>query len=194
MSTSIDKLIESAQALLWDRGYVGMSPRAILDGAGVGQGSMYHHFRSKAALALAAEERTASEVMAEASEHLSSASGHPFERLAAFLRLERDILKGCRIGRLAADPEVVADDALRQPLEQTFAWMTDCIANLLSEAQALEGLSAALNVEEVAATVMAVRQGAYVLARAANSTRPYEQAIEGLVALLQSNSHRLKYE
>jgi AcrR family transcriptional regulator len=47
MSTSIDKLIETTQELLWERGYVGMSPRAIQDRAGVGQGSMYHHFRSR---------------------------------------------------------------------------------------------------------------------------------------------------
>lgn len=187
MSTSIEKLIETTQALLWDRGYVGMSPRAIQDQAGVGQGSMYHHFRSKAALAQAAEERTAAALIAEVNELLSSPQEDPMERILAFLRLERDILKGCRIGRLTADPEVVADEALRKPLEDTFAWMTSRISGLLREAQALGKLSVALDAEALAATVMAVRQGGYVLARAAHSTRPYEQAIEGLIALLNGS-------
>lgn len=188
MSTSIDKLIETTQALLWERGYVGMSPRAIQDKAGVGQGSMYHHFRSKAALALAAEERTAAALVAEADVLLSSPPEDPLERLIAFLRLERDVLKGCRIGRLAADPEIVADETLRKPLEETFAWLTNRIAGLLREAQAAGKLPAALDVEAVASTIMAVRQGGYVLARAANATLPYEQAVDGLIALIEGHA------
>ncbi len=188
MSTSIDKLIETAQALLWERGYIGMSPRAIQDRAGVGQGSMYHHFRSKAALAVAAEERTASELKAEMDTLLSRPPADPMTRLVKFLRLERDILKGCRIGRLVADPEVVADEALRKPLDETFAWMTDRVAGLIHEAQASGQLSKALDAQEIATTILAVRQGGYVLARAAQSIRPYEQGIEGLVALLATKS------
>ncbi len=184
MNSSVNKLIETAQELLWERGYIGMSPRAIQDRAGVGQGSMYHHFRSKAALAVAAEEQTAVQLMAEMDTLLSSPPVDSMERLLAFLRMERDILKGCRIGRLTADPEVVADDALRKPLEKTFAWMTNRIATLLREAQIENTLSATFDVDVVATTIMSVRQGGYVLARAANSTHPYEQAIEGLIALL----------
>lgn len=188
MSTSIDKLIATTQALLWERGYVGMSPRAIQDMAGVGQGSMYHHFRSKAALALAAEERTAAELIAEVDQLLSSPPDDPLERLIAYLRLERDILKGCRIGRLAADPDVVADEALRSPLDETFAWMTNRVAGLLQEAQAKGRLPASFDVGTVASTIVAVRQGGYVLARAANVTRPYEQAVEGLIVLIQGHA------
>src|SRR5688572_27007362 len=44
MSTS-ERLIESTRELLWERGYVGTSPKAILERAGAGQGSMYHHFK-----------------------------------------------------------------------------------------------------------------------------------------------------
>lgn len=59
-----ERLIESAQALLWERGYVGTSPRAIQERAGAGQGSMYHHFRGKPDLALAAMRRSAEEACA----------------------------------------------------------------------------------------------------------------------------------
>jgi AcrR family transcriptional regulator len=186
MSTSIDKLITTTQALLWERGYGGTSPRAIQDGAGVGQGSMYHHFRTKAALAQAAEERSAAELIAEVSQILDG-PGDPLARVLAYLRLERDILKGCRIGRLAADPEVVADAALRQPLEDTFGWITGRLTALLQEAQADGQLPPGLDAQALAATVLAVRQGGYVLARAANLTAPYEQAVEGLASLLSSN-------
>ncbi|KGM41385.1 TetR family transcriptional regulator [Aquabacterium sp. NJ1] len=184
MSTTIDKLIETTQALLWERGYVGTSPRAIQDRAGVGQGSMYHHFRTKAALAQAAEERSASELIEDVRRVLEG-PGDPLDLVIGYLRLERDVLKGCRIGRLTADPEVVADPALRKPLEEAFRWVTERLAVLLKEAQRLGRLPAGLDSQALAATVLAVRQGGYVLARAADSTAPYEQAIEGVVSLLQ---------
>ncbi|MFT4191107.1 MAG: TetR/AcrR family transcriptional regulator [Comamonas sp.] len=183
MNTSIDKLIETTQALLWERGYGGTSPRAIQDRAGVGQGSMYHHFRTKAALAQAAEERSAKELIEEVGQLLDG-PGAPLDRVLAYLRLERDVLKGCRIGRLTADPEVLADDALRKPLEDTFAWITGRLAALLNDAQAGGHLPDGCDSQELAATVLAVRQGGYVLARAANSAIPYERAVEGLITLL----------
>ncbi|SOE25581.1 transcriptional regulator, TetR family [Streptomyces sp. OK228] len=40
MSTP-ERLIESTRELLWERGYVGTSPKAIQEHAGAGQGSMY---------------------------------------------------------------------------------------------------------------------------------------------------------
>lgn len=185
MNKSTEKLIETTQALLWERGYIGTSPRAIQDGAGVGQGSMYHHFRTKAALALAAEERSASELLDEV-RRLLDGPGDPLDRVLTYLRLERDILKGCRIGRLTADPDIVADADLRRPLETTFAWITERLSALLLEAQKLGRLPAGFNPQQLAATVLAVRQGGYVLARAANCTAPYEQAVEGLASLFST--------
>jgi TetR/AcrR family transcriptional repressor of nem operon len=176
-------LIETTQALLWERGYTGTSPRAIQDRAGIGQGSMYHHFRTKAALAQAAEEKTAAEMIEEVRQLLEG-PGAPLDRVLTYLRYERDVLKGCRMGSLAADPEVVADDALRKPLEDVFAWLGAHIAMLLQEAQADGSLAAGLDAHSLATMVLAVRQGGYVLARAANSTTPYTQAVEGLIALL----------
>lgn len=184
MTEALDKLVVTTQKLLWERGYVGTSPRAIQDAAGVGQGSMYHHFRSKAALALAAEERSATELMAEVGGILDG-PGEPLDRVLAYLRLEREVLRGCRIGRLAADPDVVADPALRKPLEDTFTWITGRLAALLDQAQKAGHLPAGCDAKALAATVLAVRQGGYVLARAACSTAPYEQAVDGLASLLR---------
>jgi hypothetical protein len=101
-----------------------------------------------------------------------------------YLRYERDVLKGCRIGGLTADPDVVADDALRKPLEDVFARLGQHIATLLQEAQADGSLRTGLDPATLATTVLAVRQGGYVMARAANSTEPYTRAVDGLIALI----------
>jgi len=178
-----ERLVGSAQELLWERGYVGTSPKAIQGRSGVGQGSMYHHFAGKSELALAAVRRNAEEVRAEAEEQLSSPRT-AVDRIAGYLRRERDVLRGCRVGRLAHDPDIVAIPTLREPLEETFAWLQGRLEQVLAEGQAQGELRADLDVQATAATIAAVVQGGYVLARAANAVEPFDRAIEGVLGLL----------
>lgn len=186
MSTS-ERLIESTQELLWERGYVGTSPKAIQQRAGAGQGSMYHHFSGKPELALAAIRRSAEQRTALAEEQFSL-PGTAAERVAAYLRRERDVLKGCPIGRLTQDPEIVADPELRRPVAETFEFLRGRLADVLEEGQAKGELDPALDPAATAATIVAVLQGGYVLARAADSAEPFEQAAEGAIALLAARA------
>ncbi|GAA5192799.1 TetR/AcrR family transcriptional regulator [Rugosimonospora acidiphila] len=186
MSTS-ERLIESTRELLWERGYVATSPKAIQQRAGAGQGSMYHHFTGKPELALAAISRTAQEMRAAGEEQLS-APGTAIERITRYLRRERDVLKGCPIGRLTQDPEIMADPTLRAPVEETFAWVRGRLAEVLAEGRARGELAATLDVATTAAAVVAVLQGGYVLARAAGSTAPFDQAITGVLGLLAGHA------
>jgi AcrR family transcriptional regulator len=178
-----ERLIESTRELLWERGYVGTSPKVILARARVGQGSMYHHFRGKAHLALAAIDRTAQEQRAKAEEQFA-APGTAVERITAYLRRERDVLKGCPIGRLTQDPDVMADPDLRRPVDETFDWLRERIAAVISEGRARGELDAALDPAETASTIVAVLQGGYVLARAADDTAQFDRAVSGVLALL----------
>ncbi|MFH8785848.1 TetR/AcrR family transcriptional regulator [Streptomyces roseoverticillatus] len=186
MSTS-ERLIESTRELLWERGYVGTSPKAIQQRAGAGQGSMYHHFSGKPDLALAAIRRTAEEMRGKAEEQFGG-PGTAVERITAYLRRERDVLKGCPVGRLTQDPDVMADPALRAPVDETFVWLRGRLGEVLAEGVARGELSAALDPAATAATVVAVLQGGYVLARAAGSTAPFEQAVDGVLGLLAAQS------
>jgi AcrR family transcriptional regulator len=177
-----DRLIESTRELLWERGYVGTSPKAIQQRAGAGQGSMYHHFTGKPDLALAAVRRSAEELGAAASAQLSG-PGTALERIAAYLRREREVLRGCPIGRLAADPDIVDSAVLRQPLADTFSSLRGELADVVRAGQAA-GEFATLDPVATAATVLAVLQGGYVLARAAGSVEPFDLAITGILDLL----------
>jgi TetR/AcrR family transcriptional regulator, transcriptional repressor for nem operon len=182
MSTS-ERLIETTRELLWERGYVGTSPKAIQQRAGVGQGSMYHHFEGKAALASAAIERTAGELTGSAESFLAG-PGTAVQRVAAYLRRERDVLKGCPIGRLTQDPEIMADPALSRPVRETLAWLRERLAEVLAEGVRRGELARGLHVSATAATIVATLQGGYVLARAAQSTEPFDEAVSGVLALL----------
>jgi TetR/AcrR family transcriptional repressor of nem operon len=175
-----ERLVTSAQELLWERGYTATSPRAIQDRAGAGQGSMYHHFGGKADLARAALERTA-EVERARAEELLGGPGSALERLVAYLRRERDVLRGCPVGRHAADPDVIADAGLRAPLDETFTWVRARLASLAGDA-----FGDRVDAATLAATIVATVQGGYVLARSAGDPQPFADATEGLARLLES--------
>jgi AcrR family transcriptional regulator len=182
MSTS-DRLIESTRELLWERGYVGTSPKAILERSGAGQGSMYHHFKGKPDLALAAIRRTAEEMRATAAGVLDG-PGTPYERIEAYLLRERDVLRGCPIGRLTMDPDVIASDELRAPVDETLDWLRERLARIVEEGKERGQFADGLDGEAIAATIVATVQGGYVLARASGSPAAFDVGVRGLLSLL----------
>ncbi|MFB6847041.1 TetR/AcrR family transcriptional regulator [Streptomyces sp. NPDC056373] len=186
MSTP-ERLIESTRELLWERGYVGTSPKAILERADAGQGSMYHHFKGKPDLALAAIRRTAEQMRATAAGVLDG-PGTPYERIEAYLRRERDVLRGCPVGRLTMDPDVIASAELRAPVDETLDWLRGRIAGLVEEGKTQGQFAAGLDAGEIAAAVVATVQGGYVLARASGSPAAFDAGVRGLLSLLAPRS------
>ncbi|MGW4126075.1 TetR/AcrR family transcriptional regulator [Nocardia sp. NPDC004711] len=185
MESAAERLIVSTRELLWERGYVGTSPRLILERAGVGQGSMYHHFRGKPDLARVAIARTTTAQRGEV-EKLFAAEGAAIDRIAAYLERDRDVLKGCPVGRLTQDPEVVAESRLREPIAETFDWLCDLLAQVLIEGIAAGELNPDLDPQDTAATLVATMQGGYVLARAAQDPQRFDQAVQGVLNLLRA--------
>ncbi|MGY1577978.1 TetR/AcrR family transcriptional regulator [Streptomyces sp. MN13] len=181
--TTSERLIQSTRELLWERGYVGTSPKAILERAGAGQGSMYHHFKGKPDLALAAIRRTAEEMRATA-EGVLGGPGTPYQRIVGYLRRERDVLRGCPIGRLTMDPDVIASDELRAPVDETLDWLRERLAGIVEEGQRRGEFAPGLDGEEIAAAIVATVQGGYVLARASGLPSAFDAGVRGLLSLL----------
>lgn len=144
---------------------------------------MYHHFRGKPDLALAAISRSAADLRARAEADFGG-PGSAAERVTRYLRRERDALKGCPVGRLTQDPDVMADPELRGPVAETFAWLTSRLGGLLAEGRADGEFDARLDPAVTAAALVAVLQGGYVLAQAAGTAEIYAQAVDGAVGLL----------
>lgn len=181
--TTRDRLVQSAQDLLWERGYTAMSPKAVQDRSDAGQGSMYHHFTGKAQLAATAIERS-SEAFQQGAEKWLSKPGSPLERIRGYMLRSREALKGCQIGKLTQDYEIASTAELRQPIERTFVWLQHRLSGLLAEAQRAGELPTTLHADEIAASLISVIQGGYVLASAHNSPIPFHQAIRGALSLL----------
>jgi AcrR family transcriptional regulator len=183
--TSRDRLLDATRDLLWERGYAATSPRAILSEAGVGQGSMYHHFSGKEDLAAEALSVTARQLVAAAAEVLS-ADGTAVERLVGYLRRQRDVLRGCPVGRMAGDADVVGSPALHAIVRDTFDQVRTMMTDVIAAGVDTGELDPDTGPAALADTVLAVVQGGCVLARAAGDAAPFDRAVEGAVALLEA--------
>jgi TetR/AcrR family transcriptional regulator, transcriptional repressor for nem operon len=184
-----ERLVEAAAEQLWANGYAATSPADIQRAASAGQGSMYHHFSGKAELARAAIERLAGELEHELEAALSC-DRPGLERVLAYLERERDPLRGCRVGRLTGDPDVISQELLRAPVAASFKRLGRQLASALADAQQAGELDPLLDPASLAATVAAVVQGGYVLARAEQDPAAFERAIDGARQLLTNAKPR----
>ena len=180
-----NQILDAAKNLMWDIGYEAMSPRKVMDQSGAGQGSLYHHFRGKEALASAALDAIADELIA-AIDQIFDKNHSPKDQLRAYLLMERDGLKGCRIGRLGNERQVINSAELQQHLGRYFKHVSQRIETCLKEAKADGTLPASLKPKMLATTIMASIQGGYVVSRATQDPAAITRAAKGMLALLDA--------
>jgi AcrR family transcriptional regulator len=183
--TSRDQLTQAMADLLWERGYAATSPRDVMARAGVGQGSMYHHFSGKHDLAIAALTEAVDNALGD-SIMLLEGEGSPLERLKRYLSLPRPGPRGCRIGRMTQDPQVVADAELLAVVAQAFDTMLGRWEQAIAAAVTAGELPPSIVPADLARTLAAVLQGGYVLSRAAGDQAPMDAAVRGAVSLLDA--------
>jgi TetR/AcrR family transcriptional regulator, transcriptional repressor for nem operon len=159
-----DALVEAAKSLLWERGFHAMSPRDLLRRSRAGQGSLYHFFSGKEALAAEAMSAVAEEVSRRIELTCGPETGSGMERLERFLMSDRDALRGCRLGRMAQDPDLPA--SLRSSVAGGFERLRSVLEGAVQDAQREGALHSELDASAVADCIIAVVQGGYVLARA----------------------------
>ncbi|MCA3631620.1 MAG: TetR/AcrR family transcriptional regulator [Methylobacterium sp.] len=155
--------MNAAKDLIWERGIENMSPRDVMERSGAGQGSLYHHFRSKQALALAALEEMKAEEIANV-DAIFDPSLPPLERIENYFRRERQMLRGCRMGRIANEG-VIEDGEIRAPVAGYLDHITGLIAASLAEARERGEIRPDIDAAQIAATLMAIIEGGFVLAR-----------------------------
>lgn len=177
-------LVAAAKELLWRFGYEAMSPAKVLAASGAGQGSLYHHFAGKKDLAAAALDEIEAEMRAGLDQALA-AGPPPLARIERFLAAPRDSLKGCRLGRLANEASI-ADETLRRPIARYFAYLQGRLAETLAEAVRRGDLAPETDVATLAAMLVAVVQGGFILARVHRDTRLFDRAMDGAIASLRA--------
>lgn len=184
MDSKREDLVAATKDLLWEVGYEAMSPRKILDASGAGQGSLYHHFSGKRAIAATALAEVGAE-MREAFGRIVRDDLPPLDRVRRFLTEKRDGLKGCRLGRLANEA-AIADDVLRRPIARFFGHVEAALAEALTEAKIRGEISKAVDTGALAIALVAVVQGGYGLSRIHRDGGHMRQACAGALAMLDA--------
>lgn len=182
--TSREQLTGAMADLLWERGYAATSPRDVMARAGVGQGSMYHHFDGKHELAVQALSAVITEMTEESSP--LDGEGSPLERLKRYLSIPRPGTRGCRVGRMTQDPQVVADAELIAIVANAFDTALDRWEQAIAAAILAGELPESIVPADLARTLAAVIQGGYVLSRAKGEQGPMDEAIRGALSLLDA--------
>jgi len=93
-------------------------------------------------------------------------------------------LKGCRIGRMTYDTDVLVSPELLAPVAQTLAWLVAALADVIAEGIECGQLRADVDAREVASMLVATIQGGYVLARAGQDPAAFDAAVRGALQSL----------
>jgi len=179
-----DELVKAAKRLMWERGYEATSPRDLLEESGAGQGSFYHHFKGKMDLASVALGEVSDE-MCELARETVGTDGSALDRVFRYLDVARDGLKGCRMGRFAAESSI-AEASLRKPVERYFRELQQVLAGALREALADGEIPKRLDANELALMLITVVQGGFVVSRVYRDRNAINRATEMAKSLLKS--------
>jgi len=108
VSTSKQKLLNAAIALIRSKGYAATRVEDVCDATGLTKGSFFHHFASKEELAFAAAEQFASNAEAVFSKAPYHERTHALDRLIGYADFRQGAMKGdlaaftCPLGMMAA--------------------------------------------------------------------------------------------
>lgn len=176
-----EKLLDAALTILRMRGYAATTVDEICAAAGVTKGAFFHHFRSKEDLAVAAAAHFSAWL-----EALFARSGwrdhaDPLARVLAYIDFRIAIFRGaiphftCLLGMLVQET-YATNPAIRAACEAGIHIHAEPLQAEIAAAMQARGVTG-FTAETLAVHILAVIQGAFVLAKADDGP---ERAVESL--------------
>ena len=177
------RIVEEAAALIHERGVAGTTLEDLKVAAEVSGSQMYHYFPDKNELVQAVIDYQADTIVNQHRLALGSANGVEAWRdmviTAAKLTKARG---GCPLGSLVGqlaenDPEARA--LMAAGFDQWAATLGDGLRSLHAEGK----LPSDIDPDDLATTLLATLEGGALLAQVLRTTRPFETAVDTLLAL-----------
>ncbi len=184
-TSSRDRMIDSAVALLRERGANAVTIDAVLGHSGAPRGSVYHHFPGgRDELVLEALNRSGDTISAMLDRSLDA--GDTTTAVRAFIRFwkramrESDYHAGCPIAGMAVDSHSPVTEAAAV-VDSTFTrWHQRLVASLVDD-----GYSRA-RARRLATTIVACVEGALLMCRAQRTTVPLDDVAQEIRVLLEA--------
>ena len=177
------RIVEEAAALIHERGVASTTLEDVKAAAEVSGSQMYHYFPDKNALVQAVIDHQAQAIVNNQGQLLRSANGVEAWRKMVISEAKRTKAKGgCPLGSLGGqlaecDPE--ARVLIAAGFDQWAAAIGDGLRSLHADGK----LPSGLDPDDLATTLLATLQGGLLLAQVQRSTRPFETAVNTLLAL-----------
>jgi TetR/AcrR family transcriptional regulator, transcriptional repressor for nem operon len=180
-----ERLIDSAIALFWEKGYANTSMSDLLTAAKANSGSFYHFFPSKEDLLLAVLDRYTALLHPQLLGPAWEGVDDPIERIFALLARYRMLIVqtgstyGCPIGRLALEISPELEEVHRRLAKNFDGWaaaVRECLE------QAGDRLPPEINRERLSHFVLAVMEGGVMLSRSHRDVGPFDEAVAELRA------------
>src|SRR6478609_112525 len=181
------RIVEAAAALIHERGVAATTLEEVKAAAEVSGSQMYHYFADKNELVQAVIDYQADTIVKHNRQALGSPKGVEAWRKLVVTGVRSTQGKGgCALGSLGgqlaeSDPEARA--LIAAGFEQWAAAISDGLRSPHADGK----LPPDIDPDDLATTLLARRQGALLLAQVERSTRPFETAVDTLLALTSAD-------
>ena len=177
------RIVQEAAALIHERGVAGTTLEDVKVAAEVSGSQMYHYFPDKNELVQAVIDYQADSIVSRNRHALEGANGVEAWRNMVITAAKRTkAIGGCQLGSLGgqlaeSDPEARA--LIAAGFDQWAAAIGDALRSLYDDGK----IPTDIDPDDLATTVLATLQGGLLLAQVHRSTRPFETAVNTLLAL-----------
>lgn len=169
-----ERIMDSAQALILDLGYGGVSIDQVISKLDLTKGAFFHHFKNKSELARALIERYADRGVTLLEDNLARArrlSDDPLQQFLIFIGLYEEIFEGltepfegCLIASYVYELQQFDDD-LKPIIILEFEFSRREIVKLIAEISEKYPPKTAINPTALADMFMSTFEGAFVLSK-----------------------------
>ena len=182
-----DQILDCAQALVQSRGYNGFSYRDLAAALDVRAASLHYHFATKGALAEALVVRYRAQIAA-ALDDIAARNSASQSRIRGFAELFRRTLRDddglCLCGMLGAERASLPAPVVRQ----VAGFFRDCeswLAEVLRGGREAGEIRRSGSWTEQARALMALLEGAMIVARAEANASAFDGAVASFLGLLE---------
>jgi TetR/AcrR family transcriptional repressor of nem operon len=185
------KILDAALYVIRAKGYSAARVEDVCEAAGLTKGSFFHHFASKEDLALAAAEHFSAFADGIFSAAPYQVLSDPLDRLLGYVDFRKAILQGelpeytCLLGTMVQET-YETHPAIRKACDRCISAHAVTLVTDIEAAIEKYGLSPAWAVESLAYYTQAVIQGAFILAKAQQSSQVAADCLDHLRRYIQT--------
>ena len=172
-----EKILDAAQELVLERGYVGMTVEHVLDRVGITKGAFFHHFKTKDDLAKALLRRFADKdarIYSETRERAEKLSDDPLQQMLIFIRLFEEMFEslrepypGCLFASYIYELQQF-DDETRGLIEESFRKWRELLKEKFEAIARKYPPRAKIEAASLADAFTVVLEGAFITGKAMN--------------------------